>query len=55
VYLPSPIVYGDHLYMVNHNGVMSAYEAKTGNRVYQQQLGRGGSFAASPVAAAGKV
>src|SRR5215471_2942477 len=36
-YLPSPIIYGDHLYLVNNNGVLTAYEAKTGNRVYQQR------------------
>jgi outer membrane protein assembly factor BamB len=55
VYLPSPILYGDHLYLVNNNGVMSAYEAATGNRIYQQRVGTGGSFVASPVAAAGKL
>jgi outer membrane protein assembly factor BamB len=55
VYLPSPIVYGDHLYLVNNNGVLAAYEAKTGNRAYQQRVGPGGSFVASPVAAAGKL
>ena len=55
VYLPSPIVYGDHLYTVNNNGVLSAYEAKTGTRVYQQRVGEGGSFVASPIAAAGKL
>src|SRR6516225_6349870 len=36
-YLPSPIVYGDHLYLVSNNGVLAAYDAKTGNRVYQQR------------------
>lgn len=55
VYVPSPIVYGDYLYTVNNNGVMSAYEAKTGTRVYQQRVGEGGSFVASPIAAAGKL
>jgi outer membrane protein assembly factor BamB len=55
VYLPSPIVYGDHLYTVNNNGVMTAYDAKTGQRVYQQRVGEGGSFTASPIAAAGKL
>jgi outer membrane protein assembly factor BamB len=55
VYLPSPIVYGDHLYTVGNNGVISAYEAKTGNRVYQQRIGTGGSFVASPIAAAAKL
>ena len=55
VYLPSPLVYGEHLYTVNNNGVMTVYDAKTGNRVYQQRIGEGGSFVASPIAAAGKL
>jgi outer membrane protein assembly factor BamB len=55
VYLPSPIAYGDLLYTVNNNGVLSAYEMKTGNRVYQQRVGSGGSFVASPVAAGGRL
>lgn len=55
VYLPSPIVYGEHLYTVSNNGILTAYEAKTGNRVYQQRVGEGGSFVASPIAAAGKL
>jgi outer membrane protein assembly factor BamB len=55
VYLPSPIVYGDHLYTVNNNGVLTAYDAMTGNRVYQQRIEGGGSFTASPVAASGKL
>jgi outer membrane protein assembly factor BamB len=48
-------VYGDHLYTVNNNGILTAYEAKTGQRVYQQRVGEGGSFTASPIAAAGKL
>jgi outer membrane protein assembly factor BamB len=55
VYLPSPIALGDHLYTVSNNGILTAYEAKTGTRVYQQRVGDGGSFVASPVAAAGKL
>ena len=55
VYLPSPIVYGDNLYTVNNNGVLSAYGAKTGNRLYQQRIEGGVSFTASPIAAAGKL
>ena len=54
-YLPSPLVYGDHLYLLNNNGVLTAYDAKTGSRVYQQRVGPGGSFVASPIAAAGKL
>jgi len=55
VYLPSPIVYGNQLYLVNNNGVMTAYEAKTGTRIYEQRVGTGGSFVASPIAAAGRL
>jgi outer membrane protein assembly factor BamB len=55
VYLPSPIVYGEHLYTVSNNGIMTAYDAKTGTRVYQQRVGDGGSFVASPIAAAGRM
>jgi outer membrane protein assembly factor BamB len=55
VYLPSPIAYGDHLYTVSNNGILTAYDAKTGTRVYQQRIGQGGSFSSSPVAAAGRL
>jgi outer membrane protein assembly factor BamB len=40
---------------VGNNGVISVYDAKTGNRIYQERIGTGGSFTASPVAAAGKL
>jgi outer membrane protein assembly factor BamB len=55
VYLPSPIVYGEHLYTVNNNGVITAYEARTGKQLYQQRIEGGNSFTASPIAAAGKL
>jgi len=55
-YTPTPVVYGDYLYTVSNNGVLTAYQAKTGERVYQQRIGdRGGAFSASPVAADGKL
>ncbi len=34
---------------------MSVYDAKSGTRTYQQRVGDGGSFVASPVLAAGKL
>ena len=52
-YTPTPIVYGDLLYVLADNGVLSAYDAKTGENVYQQRLPT--SFSASPVAADGKL
>lgn len=52
-YTPTPIVYGDYLYVCSDNGVFSAYRVKTGEVVYQQRLPS--SFSASPVAADGKL
>jgi outer membrane protein assembly factor BamB len=52
----TPLVYGDYLYNAKNNGVMSCYDAKNGNRIYQQRLGGGTSgFTASPVAGDGKI
>jgi outer membrane protein assembly factor BamB len=52
-YTPTPIVYGDLLYVCSDNGVFSAYRVRTGEVVYQQRLPS--SFSASPVAADGKL
>jgi outer membrane protein assembly factor BamB len=52
-YTPTPIVYGDLMYALADNGVLSAYDAKTGEVVYQQRLPS--SFSASPVAADGRL
>jgi len=52
-YTPTPIIYGDLLYTLADNGVLSAYDAKTGENIYQQRLPT--SFSASPVAADGKL
>ena len=55
-YMPTPIVYGDNLYTVANNGVIAAYVARTGERLYQERVaGKGGAFSASPVAADGKL
>jgi outer membrane protein assembly factor BamB len=54
--MPTPIVYGDLLYTCSNQGVLTAYNAKTGERVYQERLGgTGGAFTASPVASDGKL
>lgn len=52
-YTPTPIIYGELLYALADNGVLSAYDAKTGERIYQQRLPS--SFSASPVAADGRL
>ena len=54
-YIPTPVIYGDHLYVLANNGVLAAYDVKTGQRIYQERVGSGGSYSASPVAADGKL
>jgi outer membrane protein assembly factor BamB len=51
----TPIVYGDYLYVCTDNGILSQYQAKTGEPTFRARLGSGGSFSASPVAADGKL
>ena len=55
-YMPTPVVYGDLLYTCSNQGILTAYNATTGERVYQERLGgKGGAFTASPVASDGKI
>ncbi|MET0556645.1 MAG: PQQ-binding-like beta-propeller repeat protein [Vicinamibacteria bacterium] len=55
-YIPTPLLYRGHLYTVNNNGILTCYRADTGAQVYQTRLGAvGASFAASPVAADGRL
>lgn len=55
-YMPTPVIYGDLLYIVSNQGVLTTYQAKIGERVYQERLGgKGGAFTASPVASDGKI
>jgi outer membrane protein assembly factor BamB len=57
-FIPSPLVYGDYLYLVNDmTSVATCLEARTGKPVWQGRLGvatREG-FSASPLAVDGKV
>ena len=43
------------LYTCANNGVVTAYDGETGERLYRARVGGGGSFAASPVAADGRL
>jgi len=55
-YMQTPIVYGDILYVCRDNGVLSAFDAKTGTRHYQARLGDGKTgFSASAVASSGRL
>ena len=55
--LTTPILYGDLLYIMPSTGsILTAYQAETGERLYRTRLTPyGGTFAASPVAADGKL
>ena len=54
--LPSPIVYGDVLYMVNDGGIVTALNPETGAEIGQGRLkGAIDHYFASPVAADGKI
>jgi len=54
-YLPTPIVYGDYFYSFNHRGILTVYNATTGERIYEQRLGEGAAFSSSPVATGGRL
>jgi outer membrane protein assembly factor BamB len=53
-YMPTPIVYGKHLYVCSNAGILTCYEADTGREVSKKRLG-GVSYTASPVAADGRL
>ena len=55
-YMCTPLVYRGLVYIVKYNGVLSVYDAKTGEVKFQQRLAGGTSaFTSSPIAADGKV
>lgn len=54
-YMPTPVIYGDYLYINQNQAILRCLNAKTGEVVYQQRIGEGGSYSASPVAADGKL
>ena len=55
-YTTTPLVYDGILYVCVDNGVLSAYDARTGKRHYQHRIAPDANgFSASPVAAAGRI
>ena len=55
-YMATPLLYRDLLYVVGWNGVLLAFDPRTGERLYQERVGGGTTaFTASPVAADGKI
>lgn len=55
-YMPTPVVYNGTLYVLANNGLLDAYNLKTGAEIYRQRLPLVGSgFSASPVVSDGKI
>ncbi|HKE56676.1 MAG TPA: PQQ-binding-like beta-propeller repeat protein, partial [Pyrinomonadaceae bacterium] len=55
-YVPSPILYGDYLYLTSDRGVLTCLDAKTGEVKYEGgRVPVPASFTASPVAVEGKI
>lgn len=55
-YMPTPLIYGEHLYVLANQGVFDCYELKTGKEIYRERIPHQGSgFSGSPVAADGKI
>ena len=55
-YVPSPILYGDYLYLTTDRGILTCIDAKTGAVVYEGgRIPIPATFTASPVAFDGKI
>jgi len=55
-YTPSPVLFDNKLYVLTDNGMVSCYNARTGEPYYhQQRLPKAYSFKSSPVGASGKL
>jgi outer membrane protein assembly factor BamB len=55
-YMPTPLIYNSILYVLANNGVLDAYNLRTGEELYRERLPVVGSgFSASPIASDGKL
>lgn len=57
-YMPTPVVYGDYLYICSNEGILTCFDAKDGTSVYKKRLrakGGGLSFTGSPIAGDGHI
>jgi outer membrane protein assembly factor BamB len=53
-YMATPLLYRGILYVVSTNGVVTAFEAKTGKQFYQQRIAPGG-WTSSPIGSDGRI
>ena len=55
-YTSTPLLYDGILYACTDNGILSAYEPNTGERIYQNRVSSGAAgFSASPIGAGGRI
>lgn len=53
--MSTPVVYRDRLFLGNSNGVVRCFHSKTGEKLFENRLGKGAGVIASLVAGDGKV
>ena len=54
-YTGTPILHDGLLYALTDNGILSAYDVKSGERIYQERVAGGSGFSASPVIAGSRL
>ena len=55
IYIASPLLYRDHLFIVKEGGIISSVEITSGKTMKQGRVRGGGNYYASPVAGDGKL
>lgn len=53
--VPSPLLYGNRLYLVRNGGILSCLDALSGKLLYRRRVGTPGPYYASPVAGRGTI
>lgn len=54
-YIPSAIVYRGQYIMIKDGGIITAYDAQSGDQIYMKRAAASGTYYASPVAANGNI
>jgi len=55
-YMPTPVIYGDQLYVLGNAGIFDSYNYRTGEEIYRARLlHKGSGFSASPVISDGRL
>jgi outer membrane protein assembly factor BamB len=54
-YMQTMLLYKNYIYNLGWNGRLSCYHATSGEKIYEEKMGRSNSFTASPVAADGRI